>query len=169
MRLTGTRPGEAAITPFKRRADQPGDLSLAAAPNGDVWVGTPDGLNRIRGSAVDCLYVIRWAARRLHPVAARGHGRFVVGGHTAWLGTHDVRARRTHAQANRYLHAGGWPRQRPGGSDDARRRERIRRPVGGDAGGPLALASGHGRSEDRQSDHEGWSLLQCRHFTPGDS
>ena len=28
-------------------------LSLAAAPNGDVWVGTPDGLNRIRGSAVD--------------------------------------------------------------------------------------------------------------------
>ncbi len=28
-------------------------LSLAAAPNGDVWVGTPDGLNRIRRGAVD--------------------------------------------------------------------------------------------------------------------
>jgi signal transduction histidine kinase/ligand-binding sensor domain-containing protein len=28
-------------------------LSLAAAKNGDLWVGTPDGLNRIRGSAVD--------------------------------------------------------------------------------------------------------------------
>jgi ligand-binding sensor domain-containing protein/signal transduction histidine kinase len=28
-------------------------LSLAAAPNGDLWVGTPDGLNRIHGSAVD--------------------------------------------------------------------------------------------------------------------
>ncbi len=28
-------------------------LSLAAAPNGNLWVGTPDGLNRIRGSAVD--------------------------------------------------------------------------------------------------------------------
>jgi ligand-binding sensor domain-containing protein/signal transduction histidine kinase len=28
-------------------------LSLAAAPNGDLWVGTPDGLNRIRGSKVD--------------------------------------------------------------------------------------------------------------------
>lgn len=28
-------------------------LSLAAAPNGDVWVGTPDGLNRIRGARVD--------------------------------------------------------------------------------------------------------------------
>ena len=28
-------------------------LSLAPAPNGDLWVGTPDGLNRIRGSAVD--------------------------------------------------------------------------------------------------------------------
>jgi signal transduction histidine kinase len=28
-------------------------LSLAASKNGDLWVGTPDGLNRIRGSAVD--------------------------------------------------------------------------------------------------------------------
>jgi len=28
-------------------------LSLAAAPNGDLWVGTPDGLNRIRRSKVD--------------------------------------------------------------------------------------------------------------------
>jgi len=28
-------------------------LSLAAAKDGDLWVGTPDGLNRIRGSAVD--------------------------------------------------------------------------------------------------------------------
>jgi ligand-binding sensor domain-containing protein/signal transduction histidine kinase len=28
-------------------------LSLAAAPNGDLWVGTPDGLNRIRGSRID--------------------------------------------------------------------------------------------------------------------
>jgi len=28
-------------------------LSLAPVPNGDLWVGTPDGLNRIRGSAVD--------------------------------------------------------------------------------------------------------------------
>jgi ligand-binding sensor domain-containing protein/signal transduction histidine kinase len=27
-------------------------LSLAAAPKGDVWVGTPDGLNRIRGNRV---------------------------------------------------------------------------------------------------------------------
>ncbi|MGB0065176.1 MAG: two-component regulator propeller domain-containing protein, partial [Terracidiphilus sp.] len=28
-------------------------LSLAAAPNGDLWVGTPDGLNRIHGGQVD--------------------------------------------------------------------------------------------------------------------
>ncbi len=28
-------------------------LSLAAAPNGDLWVGTPDGLNRIHGSRID--------------------------------------------------------------------------------------------------------------------
>jgi signal transduction histidine kinase/ligand-binding sensor domain-containing protein len=27
-------------------------LSLAAAPNGDLWVGTPDGLNRIRGGSI---------------------------------------------------------------------------------------------------------------------
>lgn len=28
-------------------------LSLAAAPDGDLWVGTPDGLSRIRGNKVD--------------------------------------------------------------------------------------------------------------------
>jgi signal transduction histidine kinase/ligand-binding sensor domain-containing protein len=28
-------------------------LSLAAAPNGDLWVGTPDGLNRIRAGMID--------------------------------------------------------------------------------------------------------------------
>jgi len=28
-------------------------LSLAAAPNGDLWVGTPDGLNRIHGGKID--------------------------------------------------------------------------------------------------------------------
>ncbi len=28
-------------------------LSLAAAPNGDLWVGTPDGLSRIRGGRVE--------------------------------------------------------------------------------------------------------------------
>ena len=28
-------------------------LSLAAAPNGDLWVGTPDGLNRIRSGGID--------------------------------------------------------------------------------------------------------------------
>ncbi len=28
-------------------------LSLAAAPNGDLWVGTPDGLNRIRNGRID--------------------------------------------------------------------------------------------------------------------
>lgn len=32
-------------------------LSLAAGKNGEVWVGTPDGLNRIRGSAVDAFTV----------------------------------------------------------------------------------------------------------------
>jgi signal transduction histidine kinase/ligand-binding sensor domain-containing protein len=27
-------------------------LSMAAAPNGDLWVGTPDGLNRVRGGSI---------------------------------------------------------------------------------------------------------------------
>ncbi|MGA3344510.1 MAG: two-component regulator propeller domain-containing protein [Terracidiphilus sp.] len=30
-------------------------LSLAAAPNGDLWVGTPDGLNRIRNGRIDAV------------------------------------------------------------------------------------------------------------------
>jgi signal transduction histidine kinase/ligand-binding sensor domain-containing protein len=53
MPLTGTRPGDAAIARFKGALLSQVILSLAAAPNGDIWVGTPDGLNRIRGSAVN--------------------------------------------------------------------------------------------------------------------
>jgi len=53
MRLTGTVAGESGITPFRGPLLSQVILSLAAAPNGDIWVGTPDGLNRIRGGAVD--------------------------------------------------------------------------------------------------------------------
>jgi len=49
----GSDPG--AATPYSVRDVLLSDviLSLAPAPNGDLWVGTPDGLNRVRGGAVD--------------------------------------------------------------------------------------------------------------------
>ena len=37
-------------------------LSLAAAPNGDLWVGTPDGLSRIRKACDHFVHLGRWAA-----------------------------------------------------------------------------------------------------------
>ncbi|HEX8711301.1 MAG TPA: two-component regulator propeller domain-containing protein [Terracidiphilus sp.] len=48
-------PEHTAIRDFTVRDGLASDviLSLAAAPNGDLWVGTPDGLNRIRGRQVD--------------------------------------------------------------------------------------------------------------------
>ena len=56
--LNVVRPGEAgkvAITTFGVRNGLASDviLSLATAPDGDMWVGTPDGLSRIRGTAVE--------------------------------------------------------------------------------------------------------------------
>lgn len=46
--------GTAAPRIFSVHDGLPSDviLSLAAAPNGDVWVGTPDGLGRVRGGRV---------------------------------------------------------------------------------------------------------------------
>ena len=46
--------GKIAIKAYNVRNGLPSDviLSLAAAPNSDMWVGTPDGLSRIRGGAV---------------------------------------------------------------------------------------------------------------------
>ncbi len=52
VRIKGANPGDATITPFRGALLSQVILSLAAAPNGDVWVGTPDGLNRIGGGAV---------------------------------------------------------------------------------------------------------------------
>ncbi len=51
---TGTGPGMSAIKSYSVRNGLVSDviLSLAAAPNGDLWVGTPDGLNRIRAGAI---------------------------------------------------------------------------------------------------------------------
>lgn len=48
-------PAPAAIRTYTVRSGLASDviLSLAAAPNGDLWVGTPDGLNRIHGGRID--------------------------------------------------------------------------------------------------------------------
>ncbi len=53
IRRNGIEPGAARIYSVRDVLSSDVILSLAAAPNGDLWVGTPDGLNRIRGSAVD--------------------------------------------------------------------------------------------------------------------
>ena len=53
VRLGAVQPGAARIYPVRDVLLSDVILSLAAAPNGEVWVGTPDGLNRIRGGAVD--------------------------------------------------------------------------------------------------------------------
>jgi signal transduction histidine kinase/streptogramin lyase len=50
---SGSRAGAASIYTVREVLMSDVILSLSAAPNGDLWVGTPDGLNRIRGSAVD--------------------------------------------------------------------------------------------------------------------
>jgi signal transduction histidine kinase/ligand-binding sensor domain-containing protein len=51
--LTGTQTGEPTIVPVHAALTSEVILSLAAAPDGDLWVGTPDGLNRIHYGAVD--------------------------------------------------------------------------------------------------------------------
>jgi signal transduction histidine kinase/ligand-binding sensor domain-containing protein len=53
FRRGDVQPGAANIYPVRDVLLSDVILSLAAAPNGDLWVGTPDGLNRIRGGAVD--------------------------------------------------------------------------------------------------------------------
>ena len=52
--LPGVRPAQSPIRIYSPANGLASDviLSLATAPNGDVWVGTPDGLNRIRGPRV---------------------------------------------------------------------------------------------------------------------
>jgi signal transduction histidine kinase/ligand-binding sensor domain-containing protein len=53
LQLTGVQGDAARINSVRDVLLSNVILSLAAAPDGDLWVGTPDGLNRIRGSAVD--------------------------------------------------------------------------------------------------------------------
>ena len=53
FRRSGVKSGAASVYAVRDVLLSDVILSLAAAPNGELWVGTPDGLNRIRGSAVD--------------------------------------------------------------------------------------------------------------------
>ena len=53
LRQSGVKAGEATTYSVRDVLLSDVILSLAAGPNGELWVGTPDGLNRIRGSAVD--------------------------------------------------------------------------------------------------------------------
>ncbi|MGB6192657.1 MAG: two-component regulator propeller domain-containing protein [Terracidiphilus sp.] len=53
VRLRVERAGEATVYSVPDVLLSNVILSLAAGPDGSLWAGTPDGLNRIRGSAVD--------------------------------------------------------------------------------------------------------------------
>ncbi len=48
-----TKPGEPSIYSLHFGLLSKIILSLAAGPNNELWVGTPDGLNRFRGGAID--------------------------------------------------------------------------------------------------------------------
>ena len=110
-------------------------LSLAAAPNGDLWVGTPDGLNRIHGNHVD----VFTSADGLPDDFIRSlliRRRWVtLGRHAAWIDALGHGKRRLARGADENLYARQRVGQRPGGRDGARRK---RKPVGSDAGGALA-------------------------------
>ena len=53
VRHKASVPGAATTYPVRDVLLSDVILSLASARNGELWVGTPDGLNRIRGSKVD--------------------------------------------------------------------------------------------------------------------
>ena len=53
LRSRVRRPGEAAVYAVPDVLLSNVILSLAAGPDGSLWIGTPDGLNRLRGSAID--------------------------------------------------------------------------------------------------------------------
>jgi signal transduction histidine kinase/ligand-binding sensor domain-containing protein len=65
-------------------------LSLAAAPNGDLWVGTPDGLNRIRGGKIDAFTSADGLPDDfIRSLLADGDGSLWIGtrrGLTHWMG-----------------------------------------------------------------------------------
>ena len=109
-------------------------LSLAAAPNGDLWVGTPDGLNRIRRGAVDAFTSADGLPDDfIRSLLADADGSLWIGtrrGLTHWTGAAGRPART-------------WrpiPRPTGLGSDlvGAMARDTQRRPVGSDLGRPLA-------------------------------
>ena len=53
LRIAGGAAGEAAAYTVHFGVPSKVILALAAAPDGSLWIGTPNGLSRIRGSAID--------------------------------------------------------------------------------------------------------------------
>jgi ligand-binding sensor domain-containing protein/signal transduction histidine kinase len=83
-------------------------LSLAAAPNGDLWVGTPDGLNRIRGGRIDAFTSADGLPDDfIRSLLADADGSLWIGtrrGLTHWTGgptgTRSIARMKTYTQAN---------------------------------------------------------------------
>ena len=114
-------------------------LSLAAARNGDLWVGTPDGLNRIRGSAVDSFTNADGLPDDfIRSLLADADGSLWIGtrrGLAHWTFRAGARDCVASCRANDGLYAGQRPGQRPGGRDGAGLEGR---PVGGNICRPVA-------------------------------
>jgi signal transduction histidine kinase/ligand-binding sensor domain-containing protein len=85
-------------------------LSLAAAPNGDLWIGTPDGLNRIRGSAVDSFTSADGLPDDfIRSLLVDGDGSLWIGtrrGLTHWTGLQES-ANVSNAKMETFTHANG--------------------------------------------------------------
>lgn len=102
--------GTAAPRVFSVHNGLPSDviLSLAAAPNGDVWVGTPDGLGRIRDGRVTSFTSADGLPDDfIRSLLIDGDGSLWIGtrhGLTHWMGAKDS-ARGTPQQT--YTQAGG--------------------------------------------------------------
>jgi signal transduction histidine kinase/ligand-binding sensor domain-containing protein len=79
-------------------------LSLAAAPNGDLWVGTPDGLNRIRrGSIASFTSADGLPDDFIRSLLANADGSLWIGtrrGLTHWMGGVPGARMETFTQAN---------------------------------------------------------------------
>ena len=97
-------------------------LSLAAAPNGDLWVGTPDGLNRIRGNQVDTFTSADGLPDDfIRSLLIDADGSLWIGtrrGLTHWAAGRADWADRLR-RADEDLHEGERAGQRPGGRDGA--------------------------------------------------
>ena len=128
-------------------------LSLAAAPNGDLWVGTPDGLNRFaEGRSMRLPRRMGCPTTSSAPCLRMPMGRCGSAprrGLTHWTEPPERNRGRAHGD----FYPGERAGQRSGGRHGARCK---RRPVGGHAGRPLTAA----RRQDRQLHYRQRALQQ---------